>query len=118
MERVAEQTKEELRLEIALLRGFQPLHTVTGIKLMKALPRPSAFAPPQNLEAPDWPNDVAACFRLLRDFSAESDRVEVTRADGQWSCRIVSCGREFYACAETPELAICRAYLPARRARE
>ncbi|HZW04017.1 MAG TPA: hypothetical protein VFF68_08815 [Anaerolineaceae bacterium] len=115
MSEVSELLSEELRLKIAWSKGYRPLHTVTGAKLMKPGAPSSGFGMPQrNIEAPNWPEDIAAAFRLLGEFKGPADEVALTRQGGQWRCEIRTGGTAVSAQGETPQLAICKAYVLAK----
>ena len=115
MSEASELLNEELRLKIAWSKGYRPVHTVYGVKLMRPGPTSTGFGMAQrNLEAPNWPEDVTAAFRLLNEFKNLEDEVSLARRSALWTCEIRASGERFSAQGETPQAAICRAYVLAK----
>ena len=115
MSEASELTNQELRLKITWSKGYRPIHTTYGIKLMRPGPASVGFGMAQRtLEAPNWPEDVTAAFRLLNEFKNPEDEVTLQRREALWICEIRAGGEPFFARGETPQEAICKAYVLAK----
>lgn len=117
MSEVDESLMEELRLKIAWAKGYRPVPVPYGdIKLMRpGGPPTGAFGlPNRSLEAPNWPKDLAAAFRLLNEFKDAADQVTLFRRGATWTCEITTQGSTFTSQNKIPQLAICQAYVLAK----
>lgn len=117
MSEVDENLLDELRLKIAWAKGYRPVPVPYGdIKLMRPDGPPTrAFGlPNRSLEAPHWPKDLTAAFRLLNEFKDTGDKVTLSRQGAAWTCEITTQGSTFTSQSQTPQLAICQAYILAK----
>ena len=112
---VEEMTAEELREEIARLRGW----TDTDRPLVHWKTPPSH---PRWAWVPNWPSDIAAAWQLVEEIEKECHAVSMERGSKkQWDCVILPEEvQETWVVGEgdTAPLAICRAYVAWKRTQE